>query len=114
MYIHRYPHSLWCCYNILQWSKIPPLLPPPFSSAETPATDERQVRTKTCKCQGCEKIPSYGYPCKSREYCKSHALEGMVYSAGRRCRFRGCCAPGAFNYPGYARGGSFCNDHKEV
>lgn len=75
---------------------------------------EEQVRTKTCRHLGCEKTPSYGFPCKSREYCKPHALEGMVYNAGRRCRFRGCAAPGAFNYPGSTRGGSFCDEHKEV
>ncbi|CAB1097034.1 unnamed protein product [Ectocarpus sp. CCAP 1310/34] len=73
-----------------------------------------QVRTKTCRHPGCEKTPSYGFSCKSRECCKPHALEGMVYNAGRRCRFRGCAAPGAFNYPGVTRGGSFCDDHKEV
>ncbi|CAN0456395.1 unnamed protein product, partial [Ectocarpus sp. 12 AP-2014] len=73
----------------------------------------QQVRTKTCRHPGCEKTPSYGFPCKSREYCKPHALEGMVYNAGRRCRFRGCAAPGAFNHPGVTRGGSFCDDHKE-
>lgn len=72
-----------------------------------------QVRTKTCKHPGCEKIPSYGFPCMSREYCKPHALEGMVYSAGSRCRFRGCRSEGTFNFPGI-RGGSFCKKHREV
>lgn len=72
------------------------------------------MRTKTCRHPGCDKIPSYGYPCKSREFCKPHALEGMVYSAGSRCRFRGCELPGVFNYPWSARGGSFCGTHKEV
>lgn len=76
--------------------------------------DGLQVRTKTCRHPGCDKIPSYGYPCKSRECCKPHALEGMVYSAGSRCRFRGCELPGGFNYPWSARGGSFCSIHKEV
>lgn len=71
------------------------------------------MRTKRCKFQGCEKIPSYGFSCKSREYCKPHALQGMVYSAGSRCRFRGCGASGVYNHPG-VRGGSFCQDHKEV
>lgn len=72
-----------------------------------------KVRTKTCRHEGCEKIPSYGFPCKSREYCKPHALEGMVYSAGGRCRSRGCRAVGIYNYPGVRRG-SFCKSHKEV
>lgn len=94
-----------------------PLCRPFFGSdAVRRRTDRmgRQVRTKTCRHLGCDKIPSYGYPCKSREFCKPHALGGMVYSAGSRCRFRGCGLPGVFNYPWIARGGSFCGNHKEV
>ncbi|CAM9526826.1 unnamed protein product, partial [Discosporangium mesarthrocarpum] len=72
-----------------------------------------QVRTRKCKHESCDKIPSFGYEGNSRDYCKLHSKEGMVYNAGsrERCRAEGCTMPGSFRGPGV--GQMYCKDHKE-
>ena len=69
------------------------------------------VKSKTCRTEGCGKIPSFGVTgTKTAEYCAQHALERMIDVRNRKCRTEGCDKRASFGIAG-SKYVEYCAQH---
>ena len=50
--------------------------------------------------QGCDTLPSFGYPGERPQYCRAHAQEWMEDVRNKRCEHAGCRTHPCYGHPG--------------
>lgn len=65
--------------------------------------------SRICLEEGCSIRSLFGFKNKKAEFCRIHALDGMIDVFNKRCETKGCTNYAFFNYAGQPR--KFCKNH---
>jgi hypothetical protein len=85
----------------------------PLYCAKHKHPDMININAKTCKEDGCYKIPTFNNKgIRPGIYCNTHKKDGMINITSKHCAEQGCICIPCFNIKG-AKRGLYCNTHKK-